>query len=229
MLTLEEKWKLIGSGYKRVRENVKTSKPDFIGGLYQDIPFPCLKDGNTYINTETENTYNGSLKYGQNEVVMTWEGYVSQLRDGELKMSPLSQETSTIKGTCNGINFEFRGSTLLFGVWPGFLLIYEKEKFIQQEMSSNKKREREEKRKGIRVVCTIQRIEEFDMKEDDVETIVLTPTETIGTITTPCDMALGESKTKITFPGFNELAVVSDDKVGLKVNRCETVTMLNLE
>lgn len=127
-LTEEEKWNLIGSGYTRIQtKTIKTCKPDFIGGLYCDIPFPCFDTKRMSIKTDEENIFNGSLNYkgANNNVTMKWTGYVSQLRDGELKMAPIS-ESSTIEGECNGISFKMLRHSLIFGVWPGFLLLYTK-------------------------------------------------------------------------------------------------------
>lgn len=124
-LTLEQKWDLIGSEYERVnkQQTIKTCAPDFIGGLYINVPFPSFNDGRTMIQTDENNIFDGRLTYA-GMVTMTWKGYASQLYDGELKVSPVSSETSFIEGVCDGKNFKFVGTRLEYGVWPGFLLIY---------------------------------------------------------------------------------------------------------
>jgi hypothetical protein len=88
------------------------------------MPHYKTKDG-TSIQLDCDNVFNGNLvdEDGATKTHLRWEGYASQLYDGELKLTPVNSPAS-IKGVCNAFNFEFKDTELLYGVWPGFLLLY---------------------------------------------------------------------------------------------------------
>lgn len=128
-LSKDDQWALIPGDLNPVRsETIKKCKPNYIGPLYCNCPMPNYKtkDG-TSIELDKDNVYNGTLvdedKQNNDYTTLRWEGYASQLYDGELKLTPINTPAS-IKGVCNGFNFEFKDTELLFGVWPGFLLLY---------------------------------------------------------------------------------------------------------
>lgn len=82
----------------------------------------------TSIQLDADNVFNGTLvdKDATDDTTMRWEGYTCQLYDGELKMCPVrgsggGAADATITGVCNGVAFKFRGTTMEYGVWPGFL------------------------------------------------------------------------------------------------------------
>jgi hypothetical protein len=128
LMTIDEKWKLIDSEAKpsRPHPSISKCKPNWISGLYCNIPFPhyTFKDG-TSIQLSENNIYNGTLNEedSTDKVAMQWEGYTCQLYDGTLKMCPV-ENNSTIVGVCNGVHFKFEGGNLITGVWPGFLDLY---------------------------------------------------------------------------------------------------------
>ena len=122
-----DQWKLIDiDDYVPVKPSVETCQPQLIDMLYCSVPFPMYKGKSVGIDLDIENIYNGNLT--TSVINMVWKGYKSQVYDGELKLSPLSEETSRITGKCNGFDFQFSGTSLDFGVWPGFLLLYRKKK-----------------------------------------------------------------------------------------------------
>lgn len=130
-MSLDERWALIDGNVKPVRPppTLRKCKPNWIGPLYRNIPMPHYTAGGdgTSIALGSDNVFNGTLvdKDEHDDVVMTWKGYTCQLYDGELKMAPRrSEKESTITGRCNGIAFAFAGTELMFGCWPGFLLLY---------------------------------------------------------------------------------------------------------
>lgn len=136
-LSNDDRWKYLESlidGNQPVRPylppnaTIERCKPNWIGPLYCNIPFPHYKEKDyTTIQLDENCIFNGKL-IDKDEVEMTWEGYVSQQRDGELKLSPVHNSPSFIEGKCNGIAFRFEGSQLVYGVWPGFLHLYDLKK-----------------------------------------------------------------------------------------------------
>lgn len=134
-LSNDQQWEFLESlikGNKPLRPymppnaTIERCKPDWIGPLYVNIPFPHhpTYDG-TKITLDEDNIYNGTLE-DDHPVTMRWEGYVSQSRDGELKLSPVHDHHPKpfIEGICDGFNFRFEGTDLKYGVWPGFLCLY---------------------------------------------------------------------------------------------------------
>lgn len=124
----DEKWSLIDHNARPSRSVAGQSKckPNWIGGLYRNIPMPhqTFQDG-TSIELDEVNIYNGTLTEQDafDKVAMQWSGYTCQLYDGTLKMCPIGSD-STITGECNGVQFKFEGSYLAHGVWPGFLELF---------------------------------------------------------------------------------------------------------
>lgn len=138
-LTLDQKWEFLHSlvqGNKPHRPymppyaSLIRCKPDYIGPLYINIPFPHYENcDHTTIQLDDESVFCGSLRDCDSNdkliVTMTWKGYVSQQHDGELRMSPVHNYNNPyIEGVCNGFNFRFEGLELMYGVWPGFLSLY---------------------------------------------------------------------------------------------------------
>lgn len=127
-MTLDQRWALIDGNAKPVRPlDMKKCNPNWIGPLYCNTPMPHYDtmDG-TSIKLNVDNVFNGTFEdVGDTDnVTMSWTGYTCQLYDGELKMAPIAADGCSIRGTCNGIAFEFSGTRLMFGCWPGFLLLY---------------------------------------------------------------------------------------------------------
>lgn len=136
-LSDQEKWHYLESlivgnqpvrPYMPPKATIQTVKPNWIGPLYTNIPFPHYHDKNgTTITQSASNIFNGSLheRSEKDHVDMDWHGYVTQVKDGEFKMAPApGVDQSWIKGYCNGVHFLFKGTRLVQGVWPGFLLMY---------------------------------------------------------------------------------------------------------
>lgn len=93
-LSNDDRWNFLDSlveGNKPVRPYFPPSativrcKPDWIGPLYVNIPFPhySMKDGTT-IQLDDDCVFNGTLtdEDSTDKVTMRWQGYVSQQRDG---------------------------------------------------------------------------------------------------------------------------------------------------
>ena len=87
----DEKWSLIDSNARPSRpigffegQQCKC-KPNWIGGLYRNIPMPhqTFQDG-TAIELDESNVYNGILSEQDafDKVAMQWSGYTCQLYDG---------------------------------------------------------------------------------------------------------------------------------------------------
>ena len=136
-LSNDKKWEYLESlikGNKPIRPyfppaTIVRCKPNWISPLYVNIPFPHYKNkDHTTIELDDDNIFNGTLndKDDTDEVIMRWEGYVSQSRDGELKLSPIINydKPCFIQGKCNGFDFRFEDTELIYGVWPGFLHLY---------------------------------------------------------------------------------------------------------
>jgi hypothetical protein len=70
----------------------------------------------------------------------------------------------------------------------------------------------ESPKKGYRIVCTIDRIEEFDMKEDDTP-VVLVTTAAIGSIDASCDMNIQKGNRKISLRGVDNVVILPDPSV----------------
>lgn len=67
--------------------------------------------------------------------------------------------------------------------------------------------------KGYRIVCTIDRIEEFDIREGDATTVMLVTTETINSIHTACDINMTKGKRTIRLPGIDNIVISPDPSV----------------
>jgi hypothetical protein len=80
---------------------------------------------------------------------------------------------------------------------------------------SSKKRSgaKTDKRKGYKIICKIERIEEFDLKDDDEEQIVLVTTDTIGMIDVSCKMNMRDGRRKITLKHADNLVITPDPSV----------------
>ncbi len=129
-LTEDAKWALIDGDAIPARpaeQKLVTCKPNWIAPLYTDTPMPhYIPCQGTSITLDAANVYNGSLvdENARDVVEMSWRGYTCQLYDGTLKMCPLNATTSTLAGTCNGVAFQFVGTKLAYGCWPGFIEMY---------------------------------------------------------------------------------------------------------
>jgi hypothetical protein len=76
--------------------------------------------------------------------------------------------------------------------------------------------------KGYRIVCVIDRIEEFDMQEGDTATVKLVTTKTIGSITTRCDIDMTKGKRTISLPGIDNVVITPDPSVKVCVTNIES-------
>lgn len=131
-MTLPQRWELVTGEKTPVRPaglNLKPCHPHYIGPLYTNTPFPHFPNvvETTSITLDDDNIYNGKVYYQgiAYSVTMTWKGYTTQLYDGTLKMCPIGAEAdSRIEGVCNGFHFKFNGTSLEYGVWPGFIELY---------------------------------------------------------------------------------------------------------
>jgi hypothetical protein len=81
-------------------------------------------------------------------------------------------------------------------------------------MSTKKQRSAtdESPKKGYRIVCTIDRIEEFDMKEDDTP-VVLVTTATIGSIDASCEVNMQKGNRTISLRGVDNVVILPDPSV----------------
>jgi len=128
-MTLDQRWERIKSAsvVRPSDMNIKSCKPDYIGPLYTNTPFPHFpkKGQTTSITLSDGNIYDGTVIYESSglSVNVTWKGYSTQLYDGTLKLCPVN-ESSTIEGVWNNVNFKFKGTTFEYGVWPGFIELY---------------------------------------------------------------------------------------------------------
>ena len=127
-LDTDGRWKLIEhtkNGRVRTPDTLKRCPPNCIGLIWCSVPFPHYPKAiqGTTVVLDDDNIYNGRLE-DDHPLTMRWEGYITQVYDGDLRMRPVNLETSTITGVCNGIAFHFTGVTLDYGCWPGFIELY---------------------------------------------------------------------------------------------------------
>jgi len=89
---------------------------------------------------------------------------------------------------------------------------------MEQNVMSSKKRfasasaTDQSPKKGYRIICTIDRIEEFDMKEEDTP-VVLVTTATIGRIDASCDVNMQKGNRKISLRGVDNVVILPDPSV----------------
>lgn len=127
-LDTDKRWELVGSTKHRsvrVPATLKRCLPNNIGLIWCSVPFPHYPQPiqGTSIVLDDDNIYNGHLE-DDHPLTMRWEGYITQVYDGDFRMRPVNLETSTISGVCNGIAFHFTGVTLDYGCWPCFIEMY---------------------------------------------------------------------------------------------------------
>lgn len=118
-------------GDKRIKpKDIVPCNPNSIGTLYCNLPFPNYSLTDSQCTIDPNNVLCGAMDDddGIDKVRIEWQGYASQLYDGELKLSPQTKNAS-IRGTCNGREFHFQGSRHVSGVWPGFLLLYARPRY----------------------------------------------------------------------------------------------------
>jgi hypothetical protein len=124
--TTELKYQSYGNNSDERRNNRDERQPCCVGRLYTDEKFPSFsKPDDCSLSVSEDNIYNGSLVDIKMNVVMKWEGYYSQLYDGQMCMYQVN-ENSTINGIANGLCFSFKGVSLSSGLWPEFICMYEK-------------------------------------------------------------------------------------------------------
>lgn len=97
--------------------------PGYVGRLYTNEPFPHVIVSDSTVSISYDNIYNGSCIEDQLE--MNWNGYISQLYDGQLHLYAYNIDKASITGINKDEDFEFKGIKLIRGSWPGFLCLYE--------------------------------------------------------------------------------------------------------
>lgn len=72
----------------------------------------------------------------------------------------------------------------------------------------------EKKKKGYRITCVIDKIEEFDLGAGDEEKqIVIVTTDTIGSIEASCVMNMKSGKRQVTLKGVDNLIITPNPNV----------------
>jgi hypothetical protein len=77
---------------------------------------------------------------------------------------------------------------------------------------------------GYRITCKIDKIETFDLKDNEHQ-IVLVSTETINEINTACNMDMNGDETKITFAGVDNLVIKPSGSVSLIAGKVGSIKM----
>ena len=103
--------------------------PNWLPALYCIIPFPNfettkltvkINDNNILSGTlDLSDTYSTDTKYSAH---LEWNGYVSQIYDGQLYMVVVNDDVKIV-GHVNNIKIAFDKDRMLEYAWPGFLLI----------------------------------------------------------------------------------------------------------
>jgi len=99
--------------------------PNWLPALYCNLMFPNLVHNDLVISLNENNILEGELileELNGCSIKMKWDGYVSQLYDGELFLAVIDNN-ETIEGNINEHQFKFVADKLVSGKWPGFLVI----------------------------------------------------------------------------------------------------------
>ncbi len=128
-MSTSEQWKVFkslcgNSTFVRAPRS-KWCSPNYINPLYTNIPFPNYTSGGTSIELDKLNILIGKLVNDRYQITVAWNGYVTNVYDGEIKMCPVT-DNAFIEGSCDGVKFRFEKTQLVYGKWPGFLNIFKK-------------------------------------------------------------------------------------------------------
>lgn len=98
-------------------------QPDWLPLLYCNILFPNLETNKIKIELDDNNLLNGKLISDDDKIFLQWNGYLSHLYDGILKLGVMNNNAK-IEGYIGDIKIEFDGKNMTGSYWPGFLEIY---------------------------------------------------------------------------------------------------------
>ena len=99
-------------------------EPEWLPTLYCDLLFPTFTSLGLRIEIGKK-LLNGTIRLvGDNEVLMIWVGYASQVYDGQLRLCKVDPR-AYITGAIDGVETRFVGSECVMGKWPGFLVLFE--------------------------------------------------------------------------------------------------------
>lgn len=115
-------------GQKFAENLINYTNPGFLPPLYTIYrPLKKFSFGGTTASTKPESEHHGTLRHESDKLEkcchLEWIGYESNWGDGQLYLTPTTDE-SQILGECpEGSSFAFQRDILVAGKWPGFLVI----------------------------------------------------------------------------------------------------------